>query len=82
MAALQHPNSNFYFVNVPIRKADAWIFPVGLEDGIWFIYRDESIKVYKISSIEEGRAILKNAKQKGKNFVFAFDKNDNIYAIK
>jgi O-antigen ligase len=78
----QHPNSNFYFVNTPIRKANAWIFPVGLEDGVWFIYRDESIKVYKIASIEQGRAILKNAKEQGKNFVFAFDKNDNIYEIK
>ena len=38
-----HPNANFYFVNVPIRKANAWIFPVGLSDGIWFIYRDDSI---------------------------------------
>lgn len=76
-----HPNSNFYFVNPPIRKAEAWIFPVGLTDGIWFIYRDESIRVYNITSIEEGKQILKNG-EKGKNFVFAFDKNDNIYAVK
>jgi len=74
----RHPNSNFYFVNVPIRKAEAWIFPVGLEDGVWFIYRDDSIKVYKISSIEEGKNF---AKQKN-NFVFAFDKDGNIYAVK
>ena len=74
----KHPNSNFYFVNIPIRKAEAWIFPVGLEDGVWFIYRDDTITVYKISSLEEGRALAKQAN----NFVFAFDKNGNIYAIK
>ena len=78
----QHPNSNFYFVNPPIRKANAWIFPVGLDDGLWFIYRDDSIKVYKITSIDEGRTILKNASEPDKNFVFAFDKNGNIYEIK
>jgi hypothetical protein len=74
----KHPNSNFYFVNVPIRKAEAWIFPVGLEDGVWFIYRDDSIKIYKITSIQEAQAIAGQVN----NFVFAFDKNGNIYEIK
>ena len=74
----KHSHDNFYFVNVPIRKADAWIFPVGLEDGIWFIYRDNTIAIHKIDSLDQGKALakLKN------NFVFAFDKNDNIYAVK
>jgi len=75
-------NSHFYFINLPIRKAQAWIFPVGLPDGIWFIYRDESIKIYKMSSISEGKAILKLAKKKDKTYVFAFDKNSNIYEVK
>ena len=74
----EHPNSNFYFVNVPIRKAEAWIFPVGLEDGVWFIYRDDSIKFYNITSMEDASVLAKQ----GNNFVFAFDKNGNIYAIK
>ena len=75
----KHPNSNFYFVNVPIRRAEAWIFPAGsLSDGIWFIYRDDSIKVYEIGSLEQGKALSKQPS----NFVFAFDKNYNIYAVK
>ena len=76
-----HPNSSFYFINPPIRKAQAWIFPVGLPDGVWFIYRDDSIRIYNLSSIEDGRNVLK-AGVKGKTFVFAFDKNGNIYAVK
>ena len=36
-------NSNIYIANVPIRKGNAWVFPVGLKDGLWFIYR----KFYK-----------------------------------
>jgi len=75
-------NSNFYFVNLPIRKQQAWIFPVGLSDGIWFIYRDDSIKINKLSSIEDGKQILKTAPKNGRTHVFAFDKNSNIYEIK
>jgi len=76
----KHPGSSFYFINVPIRKAQAWIFPVGLSDGIWFIYRDDSIKIYNISSIQEGKNILKTGAV-GKTFVFGFDKNGDIYAV-
>lgn len=77
-----HSNANFYFVDLPTRKAQAWIFPAGsLADGIWFIYRDDTIKVDKLSTVSEGKTILA-ASDKSKNFVFAFDKNGNIYAVK
>ena len=75
-----HPNANFYFVNVPIKKDQAWIFPVGLSDGIWFIYRDNTIKVHEINSLSEGEKIA--AEKIPNSFVFAFDKNNNIYAVK
>ncbi len=76
-----HPNASFYFVNPPIRKANAWIFPVGLSDGIWFIYRDESIRIYKLNSMEDAQNTI-NTGVKGKTFVFAFDNNGDIYAVK
>ncbi len=78
----KHSNSNFYFVNLPERKGEALIFSVGLDDGVWFIYRDDSIRVYKLTSIEEGRNIYINSKEKGKNFVFGFNKEGNIYEVK
>lgn len=74
-------NSNFYFVNTPIRKANAWIFPVGLSDGIWFIYRDDTIRIYKTGSISEGKSSLIQGVS-SQNYLFAFDKNGNIYEIK
>jgi hypothetical protein len=77
-----HPNANFYFVDLPTRKGQAWIFPAGsLSDGVWFIYRDDTIKVDKLSSIQDGKVILATS-NKATNFVFAFDKNGNIYALK
>jgi hypothetical protein len=77
----RHPNSNFYFANLPIRKEQAWIFPVGLEDGIWFIYRDTSIRTYKLDSVEDGKK-LRAGVDKTKNFFFGFNKEGNIYDIK
>jgi hypothetical protein len=74
----KHPNSNFYFIDVPIRRKEAWIFPVGLDDGIWFIYRDNSIRTYKLTLISEGKTLAKDKK----NFVFSFDKKGNIYSVK
>jgi len=45
--------STLYFVNLPIRQDRAWVFPVGLADGIWFIYRDETLTINRITGLEE-----------------------------
>jgi hypothetical protein len=36
-----------HFVNVPIRYGQAWVFPVGLDDAVWFSFKNNNIKVYK-----------------------------------
>ena len=77
----QHPNSGFYFVSPPIRYAQAWIFPVGLPDGVWFIYRDQSISVNQLNSLPDGRAVPSKNTDGSANFVFAFDKSRNIYEL-
>lgn len=43
----------FYFVDVPIRLGRAWIFPVGLDDALWHTFRDESLKVIQVKTVEE-----------------------------
>jgi hypothetical protein len=47
-------STHLYFVDLPIRQHRAWVFPVGLDDGLWFIYRDESlvVKQFPLSEIE------------------------------
>lgn len=42
-----------YFIDVPIKNGDAWVFPVGLEDAIWFAFKNDSIKIQKVSSLSE-----------------------------
>lgn len=48
----------FYFVNVPIKHGDAWVFPVGLKDAVWFVYRNKNIEVYQQQSLSEAFNIL------------------------
>lgn len=43
----------FYFVNVPIRQGDAWVFPVGLSDAVWFVSMNKNISIYQMSSLSQ-----------------------------
>lgn len=36
-----------YFVNVPILSGDAWVFPVGLDDAVWLVLRNNRPKLYQ-----------------------------------
>ncbi len=39
-----------HFVNVPLKTGDAWVFPVGMEDAIWFTFQNDDLKIYKHGS--------------------------------
>lgn len=47
------PKTSLYFVDLPLRNDRAWVFPVGLDDGLWFIYRDNSLRYEKIKTLDE-----------------------------
>lgn len=64
--------SNIYFLNTPIKYQNAWVFPVGLPDSLWLIYRDNMPVIYQISSAAQ---IDKNKKE---NYLVTFDQNYNI----
>ncbi len=38
-----------HFVNVPIKTGEAWIFPVGLPDALWFTFSNDNLKVFQDS---------------------------------
>ena len=46
----------FAFVNTPIRYGHAWIFPTGLPDALWLIYRDHPVYVLQPKSVSEAFA--------------------------
>ncbi len=47
----------FRFVNVPIRSGEAWIFPVGLSDALWFAFQNDNLKVYVHSNLSEALSL-------------------------
>jgi len=45
---------HFFFINMPIRYGRAWIFPTGMTDALWQIYRGSPYTVSSAKSVEEG----------------------------
>lgn len=68
--------STLYVVNRPIRYADAWVFPVGMPEGLWFVYRDTSQVVNYAPTVAEAKAM---AGEKG--YIFTFDQKGNISKV-
>ncbi len=64
-----------FFVNVPIREGEAWVFPVGLIDAAWLVFRDTPVKIHQVGSVEEAFGILTDP-LRGK--VFKFDSGGNL----
>ncbi|MEK7159902.1 MAG: hypothetical protein AAB702_00275 [Patescibacteria group bacterium] len=46
----------FHFVNVPIKYGQAWVFPVGLSDAVWFSFKNKDTKVYLHQDINSALA--------------------------
>lgn len=65
----------FYFVNVPIRNGQAWVFPVGLNDAVWFAFRNDKIKVYQMSTLSEAFNLVVDPVT---NKVFEFDSEGGV----
>lgn len=42
----------FVFIDVPIRIGRAWIFPTGLNDALWHMFRQSPYNVVQVNSIE------------------------------
>lgn len=73
-----------YFINIPVQYDGVWIFPVGINDALWFIYGNDLPKIREVSSFEEAEQSVRDAGTVGKqrNFIFQFDKEGNLKHIK
>ncbi len=43
----------FIFINTPIRYGRAWIFPTGLEDALWHMFRQASYNTAQVATPEQ-----------------------------
>lgn len=60
----------FFIINMPIRYGNAWIFPTGMTDAIWLMYRENPFRVFTVDTVEEAyRFVL----TQGDREVFVFD---------
>lgn len=68
-----------YMVNAPVKNDGVWVFPVGLRDGLWFIYRENTPDLKQTNSLEEAQ----NAKISNptNTYIFQF-KNGTISEVK
>lgn len=67
--------TDLYFVNVPIRTGEAWIFPVGLSDAVWFAFESKQIRTNTPSSLESALDYKANSKNA---HVFRFNGNGGL----
>ncbi len=49
------PADKIYFVDTPVTYKGIWTFPTGLNDALWFIYRDDLPQVNLADSIEDAK---------------------------
>ena len=63
--------SLLYFVNLPIKNGNAWVFPVGLDDGLWLIYRNDHFTTYRINDLSQAFSVAK-----GNNKAYIFNYSD------
>ncbi|KKU81491.1 MAG: hypothetical protein UY10_C0055G0003 [Microgenomates group bacterium GW2011_GWA2_47_8] len=61
----------FHFVNVPIRSGEAWIFPVGIPDALWFMFRNPNTRVFSWPSVSAAFDAIEYNSRNQK--VFEFD---------
>lgn len=63
------------FVDTPIRSGEAWVFPVGLEDALWFTFKNPEMKVHQVQSVDEALNAVTNGRNQK---VFLFDSSGTV----
>lgn len=65
----------FYFVNTPIRTGEAWVFPVGIKDALWLVFRNPDIRVNQSESVEQALNVISDSVNEK---VFEFDESGRV----
>lgn len=65
----------FHFVDTPIRVGEAWVFPVGLPDALWLVFRNPNTRVYQSQSVEQALSKVSGFENEK---VFEFDDSGRV----
>ncbi len=61
--------TTLYFVDLPIRYQRAWVFPVGLTDGLWLLYHSQDLTVQNLPDVQTAQN-FKRENPTSKVFIF------------
>lgn len=69
-------NTHLYFYNIPTKTGEAYIFPVGLPDLVYFVNPSPTIYTFIVSDRQKAE-VLKNTigKKVSNSWIFTFDKD-------
>lgn len=68
-----------YFVNTPVKRGNAWVFPVGLEDALWFTGQDREYLVQTAGSLAEAQTLTS---QTPNAYIYIFNEKDRLQRVK
>ena len=74
-------SDSIYVVNNPVTYKDVWVFPTGIDDGLWFVYRENLPSIKYPNSVDEARAEIIDGKLDN-SYIFRFDKFADITEVK
>jgi len=73
------PQTNtFYFINVPKTYGEAWVFPVGLKDALWFTFQNKNLTVIEATDATKA---LEDASKVKNGKVFEFENDGHVEQI-
>ncbi len=52
--------TSLYFVNIPAKYKEAQVFPEGLKEALWFVYRDETLSVKTTGNLNKALEMADN----------------------
>jgi hypothetical protein len=67
-----------HFVDVPIRVGEAWVFPVGLKDALWFAFRNDNLNVYIHPDL---KSALESAGTSASDVVLKFNEDGGVTGV-
>jgi hypothetical protein len=63
------------FVDQPVKTGEAWVFPTGMNDALWFIFKNPDMTLHQYSSVEDALSAVTNVRNQK---VFLFDGSGSV----
>jgi len=70
-----------YFIHMPTRYGESYILTEpALTDALWFIYRDNTMKVRSVATVEEAKKLI-NETSDVRSYIFQFNKKNELEEV-